>query len=166
MKKRVRHPRHPEHFVPVIDWWVITLIVILLFILISAIPFLLWQPLGWQAKVVGSLGLLCVILYFIDTAFFTVYQLTDEGIVINNQLRETTVPYRAIKSIRPATVFNLFSFAKHKRFSLSGQALILHLEGHDWRTISVSPHERQRFLDHLLNRIEIERSSRSAVTKE
>ena len=164
MKKHIR--QHPEHFIPVIDWWIISSVGLLILILVATIPLLIWQPLEWRAKLVASFGLLCAILYLVDTTFFTVYQLTDEGIVINNQLRQTTIPYRSIKSIRSASLFNLFSFAKHKRFSLSSHALLLHLENHDWRTISVSPHERQRFLDHLLNRIELERSRRSAFVKE
>lgn len=155
--------RVPRVFRPTMDWWVACLVLVFVFFLAAGIPLMLWTDLmGRAAALVASAILLAVIIYFIDIAFYSVYVLDDEGLTVVSHLRQALFPYRNMRSLQPGGVLALFSFARRKRFALSRKNVIIKLAGSPWSAISVSPRERDVFVNQILERIDHERSRRSA----
>ncbi len=155
--------RVPRVFRPNMDWWVAFLVLLFVFFLAAGIPLMLWTELiSRAAALVTSLILFGVIIYFIDIAFYSVYVLDDEGLTIVSHLRQAMFPYRNMRALQPGGVLALFSFARRKRFALSRKNVIIKLAGSPWNAISVSPRDRDVFINQILERIDHERSRRSA----
>ena len=153
-------------FVPTMDWWIAAGIVCLLLALLAAIPYIALNTPAWQQKLAASCGLIAIILYVVDGAFFTRYQLRDEGLVIISQLHYVLIPYREMKEIRPSGFHGLISFGKKKRFALSANCLAIYLRKNYWSVVTVSPKKRDAFVDQLLKRIDHERSKRATVIRD
>ena len=162
--KRHRGRVHPiEHYRPLMDWWVAGVVALLLCLLLAMLPSILWSSLpAWQTAVM-ALCLVAIILYVIDSAFFTSYYLKDSGLVIVSQLRQYCFPYRSMRTIRSSGLRGLFSFGQRKRFSLSSCGYEILLDGLAWKIVSVSPKERDRFIAALLTRIDDDRSKRVTI---
>lgn len=157
--------RKENVFIPVMDWWLAILIVILLGALVIGLITVVWQPMVWKLKIIATLSISFCILYVLDLAFFMSYRLEKNGLVISNQLRQITIPYREMRELRPGNFWYLFSYAGKKRFSLSANNLLIKTSSEIWQTVSISPKHRQEFINMLLHRIEEERSSRASLLK-
>jgi hypothetical protein len=144
------------------DWWLFVVIVFVSGVLLASIPLILWSNIGWAAKLIAVLGLFVSIVYGIDLCFFSYYRLTERGLIIGSQLREYIVPYRAMIKIEPGNLWSLISLGSQKLFALSCNNLRITLSRGIWRRISVSPQEREKFVNTLLHRIEDERQTRAS----
>ncbi|MBU6388900.1 PH domain-containing protein [Patescibacteria group bacterium] len=154
------------YFYPVMDWWLMVFCLLFLLFLIIAIPTVIWRGSIWWHTLLFIVALIGLALYVIDAMFFTKYQLQENGLAVYSQLRYFYFPYREMKSIQPGGLLHLFSFGRRKRFALSSNCLAISLAKGDWRVISVSPSDRQEFLNILLHNIDRERSKRATVSRE
>ena len=162
--KRIRKKSRPSQmYQPVMDWWIAVATFFLLGLLLAMLPSIIWSSLpGWQIAVV-TLCIAMIILYIIDSAFFTSYYLQDKGLLVISQIRQYQLPYRSMTAIRSSGFRGLISLGRRKRFSFSTSGYDILLEGSAWRVISVSPKERDRFIESLLTRIDDDRSKRVTI---
>jgi hypothetical protein len=165
MKTSRRPLKNNMCFRPLMDWWVAALLVSFLAIIIAAIPMVLWLG-GVTALHLGAaLVIAATALYFIDIGFFMTYELGEQGLVVHRHVGSVTYSYRSMHSLKRGSVRHLFSFGKHKRYSLSANCLVIMLNQGAYTTISVSPMLQQEFIDHILQKIDKERSSRATIAR-
>lgn len=161
--KRIK--KGAQVFRPLVDWWVVILILLVIVILSSAIPLLLvvaTSPILMAGVIVF---LILTILYIADIGFFSYYLLEDDCLSIVSNIRHLTFPYRDMTEIKPSNFMGLISFAGRKRFALSTHCFAISLRKGYWKTITVSPVERDYFLNALISHIDRERSSRATVER-
>lgn len=147
-------------FAPLVDWWVILGVSMLVVFLIVGLLSVIWSPIGSLEKFFVSLVLMVVILYFIDMTFFTRYLLTQDGVLIHNQMKWTIIPYDRMYKIQHGRFIDLFSRSGLKRFALSSKNYVIYLKRSHWRRISVSPFHGELFLRMLMDNMEKERKRR------
>lgn len=152
-------------FRPLIDWWVVILVLLIIAILSSAIPLLIVVAATPLLIALVIAFLILTILYIADIGFFSYYLLEDEGLSIVSNIRHLTFPYRDMTEIKPSGFLGLISFAGRKRFALSSHCFAISLRKGYWKTITVSPAERDYFLNTLISHIDRERSSRATVER-
>jgi hypothetical protein len=153
----------PQVFRPVIDWWVAAIVVFLIIVVAAGIPLVLWSaPITRWGGLLVALVLAAYVLYLIDLAFYSVYILDNNELIITSHLRHAAFPYRLMRALQPGGFWALFSVAHQKRFALSRKNVIIKLASGPWKTISVSPRDRDAFINQILERIDHERSRRAA----
>lgn len=152
-------------YAPIMDWWVAGFTLLVIAVLSASIPVLINATIPGYQIALGVLGVLAFIAYIADTIFFTYYQLDDEGLTVSTQLKHFHVAYREMREIRPIGFRALITNRKRKRFALSTKAVELKITDHHWPAITLSPHDRESFLNHLLEHIDIERSSRATIER-
>lgn len=153
-------------YLPGMDWWILLIVVILLLFLLGSIPLVLWSVIDWPARIIATGGLLITALYIIDTAFFTVYYLEKEHLLIISQLRHYFFPYRDMEVIKPGGFWSLVSLRSRKRFALAGSTIVIHMARGVWQEISLSPRNHQQFMEQLLKMVDHERSGRATLIKD
>ena len=136
---------------------------LLVFFLVAAIPLLLWSQVPFWESGITALCTAIVVLYTIDTCFFTTYRLDQDDLVITSQLRHFSFPYRAMVRIQPAGLLGLVSVGRRRRFALSTRCYAISLHDNLWTTITISPANPNQFIEQMLHKIDEERSSRSTV---
>jgi len=161
----MRHPAKGMIFAPLMDWWVAALVLILIAIITAAIPVFMSLELSSWVRAATVVVLTATILMIVDAAFFSYYALTEEGLVIASQLRHADFAYRDITAITPSGLRGLVSFRGQKRFALSRRCYILNLRKGSWKRISISPAQRDTFIGMLLEKVDLERSSRANVAR-
>jgi len=147
------------------DWWLLIPVGFLLVCLVLMIPALTYLSLSIQVQVVASLLIIITVLYIVDTAFFTYYQLEKENLIVVSQLRHLEFPYRDMREVRPIGLKGLFSWRSRKRFSLSLHAYQIILRKGAWKSITISPAERDIFINQLTEHVDQERSRRVTIHK-
>ena len=152
-------------FKPLMDWWVAILVSILVLVFVMMIVLMSLRVHQMSSLLIIIGGIILTILYIVDKAFFTSYLLLNDGLVISNQFMEVQIPYRDMRSLRHGSVFSLWSLGKHKRFALSARNIILDLNDGAWRTISLSPHKEQDFINQILKNIDTDRTLRTSKMK-
>lgn len=146
--------RDPAQYVSSLDWWLAFLTAFGLLMLVASIPLVLWKgQISAVAGVAVVLILIACILLLVDRVFFTAYILEKEGLHIKGQIRQVFIPYTSILEVKNGSFFDLFSTSSRKRFALSKDCLVLFLQGEHWERISISPKNRQQFLDALLTHL-------------
>ncbi|HSI20724.1 MAG TPA: PH domain-containing protein [Verrucomicrobiae bacterium] len=148
------------------DWWVYLFSFLFVAIFLGGVPLVLWQAdiAVWQRACMAGVALLLVIST-IDKVYFTVYELGEEALVIHSQLRRAAIPYRDMQEISPTGFKALFSTKRRKRFAFSRHNMTIKVTNAYWDEISVSPYNVSSFLDHLLSKIDHERSRRATVSR-
>lgn len=145
------------------DWWVAVLAIIFLSLFVVAVPLLFHSDLTWWKIALTAAFAVGAVLYLVDILFFTYYSLEEEGLVITSQLRHFLFPYRSMTRIRQGNIMGLVSFGHRRRFALSAHCYYIDLENQEWRVISISPRQRDIFINQLLQNIDKERSKRATV---
>lgn len=146
---------------PLMDWWVLVILSVLgLSLVAAAVIALMYFSLPVKAVFILTISLL--LLLIADRAFCIQYVVRKDSLEISSRLQRASYPYRAMRKIRPGSTRSLISFASHKRFALSGNCIVIEMDRQRYRSISVSPVERDAFLKDLLGRIDHERSARVA----
>lgn len=149
-------------FRPLMDWWVALLVLGFELILLVSIP-MTFSLLGLSVQsIVTVLFLLGAIIYSVDIAFYSVYLLDKEGLVISSHFRQASFPYRSMSDIRHGGVNALLSWSKRKRFALSRRNLVIRLRYGHYRIVSVSPQNQEAFLREIIDRVDQERTKRSS----
>lgn len=153
-------------FRPVMDWWVGLVFGLVISVLVAAIPLILWSE-TVSATVTGISVVILVLMsiYYIDIAFYTYYVLDREQLVITSHIRQLFFPYRTMTSLQPGGLHGLLSVGNKKRFALSRRNVIIKLTKGPWKAISVSPKDKELFIQTILERIDRERSSRASRGK-
>jgi hypothetical protein len=153
-------------YVPRRDWWVVVVGLLFALTFIAMIPTAFFLQVEiWQQVLLSGVGVI-VAISTIDKLFFTVYELSQQGLSVHSQLRHLHVPYRQMRGIDKGGVLSLFTTRKRKRFAFSRKSLRIQVSDMMWDEITVSPHERDAFLEQLLAIIDDERSRRATVTRE
>ena len=152
-------------FQPLMDWWVAGLVLLLIALFSAAIPVFIAGAFPTWEMVVIVLFIVMLILYIADIAFFSYYQLDEKGLTIVSQMRHIVFPYRNIIEVKPGNISGLFSFGGKKRFALSARCYVIRLQHEEWKAITVSPVAKDQFLNHLLEHIDQERSSRATIER-
>jgi len=156
-------PKRPVVFRPLMDWWVAIGIVIMLCVLILSIPAVIWYgPVMWLNLLAACIIVISA-LYIIDIAFFSLYQLGKDGLLIHRHIGSVLVPYRYMRSLKRGNVRDLLSMGATKRYALSTNCLTISLSQGHYRRISISPLHQQEFINEILHRIDHERASRAAL---
>lgn len=150
---------------PMMDWWVAGIVLIVLAILFVMLVITIFSSGTFFSKLIIEIVVFLMFIYVVDVAFFTSYFLDEEGLVINNQLRRMVFPYRKILKMEKGGAAGLWSFGSKKRFALSRKSVYVYLNGAHWNRVSLSPVQRDDFMDNLLKNIEIERSSRATIVR-
>ena len=70
-----------------------------------------------------------------------------------------------MREVRPIGLRGLFSFRGRKRFSASLHGYQISLRGEHWKTITISPVNRDTFINELMEYVEQERSGRATVVR-
>jgi|GEM_PF-3827038 len=152
----------PKVFRPLLDWWVAAIVGLFIIVMLASIPLVLWSPdINRIVGIVSALVLLAMIIVVVDTVFYTLYVLDNEGLTVVSHLRHSVFPYRNMRALKPGGFVSLISFATHKRFALSRKNVIIKLANEHWKGISVSPKETDAFVNYILERIDQERSHRA-----
>ncbi|CAN5142709.1 hypothetical protein BH11PAT4_BH11PAT4_6890 [soil metagenome] len=164
------HPTVNEHefiaFRPAMDWWVMGIFLLVIIALIAAIPLVLWTvAIGPVASGLSVLAMVLGGIYYIDIAFYSYYVLDREQLVVTSHIRQLFFPYRTMLSLQPGGIHGLISVGSRKRFALSRRNVIIKLAKGPWKSISVSPKDKELFIQTILERIDGERSSRASRTK-
>ncbi len=156
MIKKHQRAVYPDHvFRPRLDWWVGLIAVTFLLLTAFSIPMVIWYGnLSAAVTVLFVVLLIWFVVYTTDIVFYGVYILEEDALLVSSNFRVAVVPYVNIISVKPQGVVSLFSLGGRKRYSLSRHALELKLKNYHWRSITVSPFEKDRFLKLLLDRIE------------
>lgn len=163
----MKNPRkNVQQFRPLMDWWLAGSVLLLIALLTAAIFFTAALHESRVFTVIAIVVLVICILYLADIGFFSYYQLEEDGLSIISQMRHAYFPYRDMIEIKPSNFFGLISFGSRKRFALSNRCFLIKLRRGHWRSITVSPAERDAFLNTLLTHIETERSSRATVERQ
>lgn len=152
-------------FLPGMSWWVAVLVFAIIFLFILGIPFYIWSINNIYERLFAALVIVFLILYIVDSAFFTNYELTPDHLLINSQFRLLIIPYRDIRELKKGNLLGLFSFGKRKRFALSSNCLYLYISNSPWELISLSPKNQTDFTEQLLQHIDRERDSRATIIK-
>lgn len=152
-------------FTSAMDWWVAVVVFLILALLAVCIPLAIWKGGSLITSGLSVIFLVALFLLIADKAFFTSYVLREDGLLIHGQIRKILIPYRSMRSITKGGILGLMGGMGRKRFALSSDCLIIQLADYEWKRISVSPCERERFLSELLTRIDGERSARSSRRK-
>jgi len=132
-------------------------------VMLASILLVLWSPLVTRwIGLVSALVLVGMLIWFIDGIFYSFYVLDNEGLMVVSHLRHLSFPYRNMRTLKAGGAISLISYASYKRFALSRKNVIIKLANEHWRAISVSPKDRDAFINHILERIDHERSRRAA----
>ena len=154
-----------DHYKILMDWWVLVPLGFLLLCFVLMIPMLTLLGLTILAQIAASMVIVLTILYIVDTAFFTYYQFERDGLVIGSQLRHMFFAYRDMKEVKPVGLRSFFSWRGRKRFSLSLHAYQISLRKGYWKSITISPAERDLFINKLMEYVDRERSQRVTTHK-
>lgn len=154
-----------KSYKPVMDWWVAGMVFVILALLLSMLAITIFNPGVILSKLIIIIVVFFMFLYVVDVAFFTSYHLTEEGLIINNQLRRVVFPYRKISKMEKGGFGSFWSFGSKKRFALSWKSVYVYLNGAHWGRVSVSPEQRDDFMENLLKNIELERASRATIIR-
>ena len=165
MKKARKKILTSEKFHPSMDWWVAILFIGLAAVLVASYPVILYQPMPVPLKLFGVIGLTLSLLYILDIAFFTSYYFGKEQLWVVRWFRSIPFSYRLMKDVAPGNIFGLFSFGTRKRFALSGNCLVIRMNEGTWKSITISPKDKQKFINILLQHIENEKSHRAIKIK-
>jgi hypothetical protein len=154
-----------QFFAPRRDWFVmfVGLLFILLFVAMVPLSFWMDAPL-WQQVLMSGVGVI-IAISTIDKLFFTVYELGPNGLDVHSQLRKLHVPYRLMQGIDKGGFMGLFTTKKRKRFAFSRKSLRIQVRDMMWSEITISPYERDAFLEQLLATIDVERSRRATASR-
>jgi hypothetical protein len=146
---------------PRMDWWVALIVLVIIFGLVLLIPLFLWSSIPHWQGIAAALAMVLGVLYLVDSCFFTRYQLHENGLAVDSQLRHFFFPYRSMVRIEPKGFLGLISFWRFKRFALSSRCYAITLRGQLWTQITLSPSNTHQFIEQLLHNIDTERSSRA-----
>jgi hypothetical protein len=158
-------PTKPQAFRPLIDWWVMGAMLLLIAFLAAAIPLIAIVAQSTILTVIAIVVLAGTILYIVDVGFFSYYVLDDNALTVVSNIRHAIFPYRDMTDIKPSNVMGLFSFAGKKRYALSARCFQIVLRKGYWKSITVSPADRDFFLNSLISHIDRERSSRATIER-
>jgi hypothetical protein len=148
------------------DWWVMAIFLLVITVIIAGIPLILWTAtVGPVASGFTVLALVLAGIYYIDIAFYSYYVLDREQLVVTSHIRQLFFPYRTMLSLQPGGIHGLISVGSKKRFALSRKNVIIKLAKGPWKSISVSPKDKELFIQTILERIDSERSGRASRTK-
>jgi Bacterial PH domain len=143
-----------------LDWWLLIPISLILLVLVLGIPAVMFSSLPVAQRLIFASILALVTLSVVDAAFFSYYQLSESSLIITSQLRHVEFAYRQLRDIKPAGFRALITTRGRKRFALSRKAFEIGLEGAHWRSVTISPADRDAFITVLMDRVDRERSSR------
>ena len=164
-EKRRKQDPIIKTYKPIMDWWVALIVFIVLAMLVMMIFSFAISPADVFIKILIIFIILWMILYTVDVAFFTVYFLEEDSLVIENQLKKSIFPYRNIEKMEKSGFMGLFSHGSKRRFSLSKKGVYVYLNKSHWKRVSLSPVDREDFMESLTKNIEIERSSRATIVR-